>query len=181
MEDRGLRPHFPRLLARSFPFLSRSISAASLPCSFSPAQYNWSPTSCVPVPLLQCRNASSLLLPLPPAIPSPAMNSLLLPPNRPRPPRPRPTHTHFTPVLPSSLSFPPSARCAAGQTAGDGREELRKLSPGRYAKTTRPPTDRPTDNAAYRATLTGIRERAAAPSNGPARACKVTLVQEESP
>ena len=140
MEDRGLRPHFPRLLARSFPFLSRSISAASLGLSRSlrpniiGAQRRMFP----------CCNAEMpfLLLPLPPsAIPSPAMNSLLLPPDRPRPKRPRPTHTHFTPVLPSSLSFPPSARCAAGQTAGDARssENFHQVD------TPRQPDRRPTD------------------------------------
>ena len=167
MEDRGLRPHFP-LLDRPPVSLPVSIYLRRFPPSHARslrrpniigAQRRMFP----PAAMQKCLSPA-------PAIPSPAMNSLLPPPNRPRPPRPpRPTHTHFTPVSPP---HPPSlSLCQVRRrTAGDGREELRKLSPGRYAKTRRPAM-----LPAYRATLTGIRERAAAPSNGPAHACKVVL------
>ena len=133
MEDRGLRPHFP-LLDRPPVSLPVSIYLRRFPPSHARslrrpniigAQRRMFP----PAAMQKCLSPA-------PAIPSPAMNSLLPPPNRPRPPRPpRPTHTHFTPVLLPILPLFPSARCAAGQRATDARssENFHQVDTPRHA------------------------------------------------
>ena len=147
--------------ARPFPFLSQSISAFLLLWSniigarrrvLSCTALQKRSNSAMPCSPLSLSGYSSLL---PPTIPE------LLRQIGPNPCGP----ARLTPILrPLFLSFSPSlSLCQVWGTAGDDRraEEatLRKLSPGRYAKTQRPCASRRRRRAGQVAPSNGMDER----------------------